>query len=374
MDTIVTKHDRRSLRKSSRLDDFGSPIIKHKAAFRIATSGKAKKFVDVDLADTPIEDLEAISPRSSRRATTAIMDHPDHTTEPSINIWQAAKVADVSALRYHLYHSKSARELVNQRDHEQDSTLLHILCSQNRQPFQALQVLLEYGADPTARNIYGVQALHSVCLNCPTPLESIRLLLKYGATPNAKDGDGWTPLHYTARFCPEPLQSIMLLVGAGANINATDASNKTPMFCLLANGDFHVIVQWMLASGADTTITGEFLDQRTGKTRLGTVLSQATKYTRLESTTIMLQTTVSKDAIKQALKVADSREVTLRNKDMDEKHSEAQKKALDRLLLIKSMLEERLNKDVATHRKRTSFFQFINSSFRKEKPATVAIQ
>jgi ankyrin repeat protein len=166
----------------------------------------------------------------------------------------------------------------------------------------------------------------------------------------------------------------MLLVGAGANINATDASNKTPMFCLLANGDFHVIVQWMLASGADTTITGEFLDQRTGKTRLGTVLSQATKYTRLESATIMLQITVSKDAIKQALKVAESREVTLRNKDMDEKQSEAQRKALDRLLLIKSMLEERLNKDVATHRKRTSFFQFINSSFRKEKPATVTIQ
>jgi hypothetical protein len=302
------------------------------------------------------------------------MDHLDHMTKPTIDIWQAAKIADVAALRYHLYHSTNARALVNERDQEQDSTLLHILCSQNRQPYQALQVLLEYGADPTARNIYGVQALHSVCLNCPTPLESIRLLLKFGATPNAKDGDGWTPLHYTARFCPEPLQSIMLLVGAGANINATDASNKTPMFCLLANGDFHIIVQWMLANGADTTITGEFLDQRTGKTRLGTVLSQATKYSRIESATIMLQTAVSKDAIKQALKVAESREAILRIKKADDKESDIQKKSLERLLIIKNMLENRLKKDtVAIHRKRSSFFQLFQSGFRKERQASVII-
>lgn len=281
-------------------------------------------------------------------------------SRPSIDIWQAARIADAAALKYHLYHSKDACELVNQRDPDQDSTLLHILCSHNRQPFQALQILLEYGADPTARNVYGVQALHSICLNCPTPLESIRLLLKHGATPNAKDGDGWTPLHYTARFCPDPLQSIMLLVGAGANINATDASNKTPMFCLLANGDFHVIVQWMLANGADTTITGEFLDQKTGKTRLGTVLSQATKYARLESGTILLQSTVSRDALKQALRVAESREVTLRTKSCDETEADVPKKAaLERLVLIKTVLEDRLNKEDEKYRNRNSFFKLL---------------
>lgn len=281
-------------------------------------------------------------------------------SRPSIDIWQAARIADAAALEYHLYHSRDACELVNQRHPDQDSTLLHILCSQNRQPFQALQILLEYGADPTARNVYGVQALHSICLNCPTPLESIRLLLKHGATPNAEDGDGWTPLHYTARFCPDPLQSIMLLVGAGANINATDASNKTPMFCLLANGDFHVIVQWMLANGADTTITGEFLDQKTGKTRLGTVLSQATKYARLESGTILLQSAVSRDALKQALRVAESREVTLRTKSGDETEADVPKKAaLERLLLIKTILEDRLNKENEKYRSRTSFFRLF---------------
>lgn len=298
----------------------------------------------------------------------ATLDQSEHLPPPTIDIWQAAKTADAHALKQHLQHSKNAREIVNSRDPDQDSTLLHILCSQNRQPFQALEILLEYGANPTARNIYGVQALHSVCLNCPTPLESIRLLLKYGATPNAEDGDGWTPLHYTARFCPEPLQSIMLLVGAGANINAIDASNKTPMFCLLANGDFHVIVQWMLANGADTTITGEFLDQRTGKTRMGTVLSQATKYARLESATILLQTAVSRDALKQALKVAESREIVLRNKSSNDADTEVRKKSLEKLLIIREILEERLNKENDKNRKRSSFFRLLHSGFRREKP------
>ncbi|CAM0138703.1 hypothetical protein VKS41_008440 [Umbelopsis sp. WA50703] len=360
---MLSNENRSSKRRSSKLEAFASPIIKRKLSF------KFEKFVDVDLADASLNDVRRSS-RQNRRDTnnrgssnrfSPIAENIEDISECSIDIWQAAKTANLTALKYHLKNSTSPLELVNSRDPDQDTTLLHTLCSQNRQPFQALQLLLEYGADPTARNIYGVQALHSVCLNCPTPLESIRSLIKYGADPNAKDGDGWTPLHYTARFCPDPLQSIMLLVSAGANINATDSSNKTPMFCLLANGDFHVIVQWMLANGADTTITGEFLDQSSGKTRSGTVLSQATKYARLESATILLQGPVSREALKQALKVAESRQVGLKTRESEVQEDTGNKlKTLERLLLIKSTLEERLGQENEKHRKRNSLFRLLS--------------
>jgi hypothetical protein len=66
--------------------------------------------------------------------------------------------------------------------------------------------LIGAGANVNARaqrGFYKSAPLHNACWagNC-TNLDLIQLLLDHGANPNAKDSSGWTPLHYTMMGAP----------------------------------------------------------------------------------------------------------------------------------------------------------------------------
>src|SRR5581483_2791593 len=59
------------------------------------------------------------------------------------------------------------------------------------------------------------------------PLEAVNLLLKAGADPNAKAPDGSTPLHQAVQEEQVPL--IRALVAAGAKLDAVNKENLTPL-------------------------------------------------------------------------------------------------------------------------------------------------
>ncbi|KAI8381431.1 ankyrin repeat-containing domain protein [Radiomyces spectabilis] len=227
---------------------------------------------------------------------------------PEISIWQAAENGDLEALTYFIQHPTTVDPciMLNSRDPYSDCTLLHLIVSNvNENKYDLvplLKLLLDHGADATARNIYNVQAIHMVSLHCKNPLPAIQLLLQYDASPNACDGDGWTPAHYAARFCTPPDRVLQLLVSHGADINLVDASRKSPMFGLLANGDYATTLDWLIHHAkANLTIQGDFLDQQTRRTRPGTLLLQAAKYARLECLQLLVRSAVAMNALRTVL-------------------------------------------------------------------------
>lgn len=101
---------------------------------------------------------------------------------------------------------------------------------------QALEYLLEHGAEPNQSNGFGKTALmYAAQYN---QLESVKLLLKYGADPNARtfipddrcnytlQTDGMTALHYAVRYASAPLIDALL---DGQALVFTAASGGTPL-------------------------------------------------------------------------------------------------------------------------------------------------
>ncbi|KAI9362406.1 ankyrin repeat-containing domain protein, partial [Pilaira anomala] len=198
-------------------------------------------FVDIDLTDD-------FKKRNNEVSVTM-------ETEPTMSIWKAAELGNVSALGYFIRHhdnqdseeeESTTSKLLNARDPNTECTLLHLIISNNPNPLKPLELLLYYGADATSRNIYNIQAIHALLINCKEPLESLKLLIQYDADPNARDGDGWTPVHYAARFCQNPDSILKYLIEVGADINAIDSSKKTALFGLLANGDYSMTLDWLI--------------------------------------------------------------------------------------------------------------------------------
>ena len=228
----------------------------------------------------------------------------------SISIWAAAEQGDIAALAYFInYHANQPDidesymgRLLNARDPSTECTLLHLIVSNNPHPLIPLELLLENGADVSARNIYNIQAIHALFLRCADPLESLQLLVKYDADPNARDGDGWTPVHYAARFCESPGPILKYLVSVGADVNAVDASKKTPLFALLASGDHSLTLDWLINTAkANVRVRGDFLDNQTRRTKEGSLILQAAKYGRLSSLRILISSSAAMESLESIL-------------------------------------------------------------------------
>ncbi|KAG1152375.1 hypothetical protein G6F37_000213 [Rhizopus arrhizus] len=236
--------------------------------------------------------------------------------KPDMSIWKAAEQGNKEALQHYIENNNGIdlTTLLNTRDPDTDCTLLHLVISHARYHksslFSLLKLLLENGADVTARDVYNVQAIHMVSLYCPNqPLPCIDLLLNHKANPNARDGDGWTPLHYAARFCQPPDPVIHLLVSRGSDVNQRDAGRKTALFGLLANGDRVEALDWLIHSAkADLTLLGDLMNPITRQTQPSTLVLQATKYGRTECLALLIR---SKLAISQLRKVVSHEELKL---------------------------------------------------------------
>ncbi|KAF1803079.1 ankyrin repeat-containing domain protein [Mucor lusitanicus] len=265
-------------------------------------------FVDVDLSeDAKIRNNEVIQRPCQQTVTME--------SEPTMSIWKAAEMGNMTALTYFIYNHSSQQQqqlddtaetsitrLLNSRDPNTECTLVYLIVANNPNPIEPLRLLLEQGADATARNIYNVQAIHALFLRCPEPLEALQLLLDHDADPNARDGDGWTPIHYAARFCKSPKPILELLIKAGADVNAEDASHKTPLFCLLANGDHSLTLDWLIHTAkANIKIRGDFLDGQTRRTKQGSLILQAAKYGRLSSLRILISSASAMESLETIL-------------------------------------------------------------------------
>lgn len=137
-------------------------------------------------------------------------------------------------------------------------TALHSICASDARDTRIIELLLEKGADMTAKDIWGGSPLETAaesgnvpalkllmakgadprCRNNTgrTALESavrkgqfevVELLIEDGIDLKNKDGFGRTALHYAAMEGYETIVS--LLVGKGFDINATDIDGWTPL-------------------------------------------------------------------------------------------------------------------------------------------------
>lgn len=126
-------------------------------------------------------------------------------------------------------------------------TALHIAatrCSGGKAAVGAMRALLSAGASVLAVDAEGRQPLHLAIGASDTALEAVQVLLEGGADPNAaclgsggQACGGWRPLHAVA-LLPDghaAAQLVALLVSAGARVDAADAAGSTALMWTARN-------------------------------------------------------------------------------------------------------------------------------------------
>jgi ankyrin repeat protein len=114
-----------------------------------------------------------------------------------------------------------------------------------------LRLLLEHGADASARGMNWQTPLHTALFEGPMPNveESVTILLEHGARIDARDAfGGATPLHYAVSYgAPETARS---LLEHGAGINLSADGGLTPLHVAAMAGRLDM-VRLLLERGAD---------------------------------------------------------------------------------------------------------------------------
>jgi ankyrin repeat protein len=111
---------------------------------------------------------------------------------------------------------------------------------------QALKLLIVHNANIDIKTVHGKRPLHvAASPNVQRDhVEIMQLLLDKGADPNARDKNGSTPLHHSSwwkRAVGYPatqgtVEGTRLLIMHGADVNAEDNEGRTPMQVALENG------------------------------------------------------------------------------------------------------------------------------------------
>lgn len=107
-------------------------------------------------------------------------------------------------------------------------TLLHIAV-QNLDTHEAVNVLLRYGADVNAIDLYGQTPLHRSILS--SQKKNALALIEYGANINTPDYDGWKPLHRAYQRYDLDLLKKCVDLGALLNEFAPDGKNALHYAC-----------------------------------------------------------------------------------------------------------------------------------------------
>ncbi|KAG1700732.1 hypothetical protein DVH05_011591 [Phytophthora capsici] len=134
--------------------------------------------------------------------------------------------------------------------------------------FQAAEMLITYGCDVDHVNLSLQTSMH--VLSTHGALDAVQWLLDRGAQFEARDVGGNSPLHLAAAYCSLPV--VELFLAAGADVNACNASQATPLHFAVPNGSC-AVVETLIKNGADL----EARDER-GNTPLlnATFVSQST--------------------------------------------------------------------------------------------------
>jgi ankyrin repeat protein len=94
-----------------------------------------------------------------------------------------------------------------------------------------LEVLLDHGADPDAKDRWDWSLLHYACGN----VDLTKFLLDRGANPNVRTCGGRTPLHFVADEGNKAVTQ--LLLSRGADVNAKDSVGHAPLWYAEDLGD-----------------------------------------------------------------------------------------------------------------------------------------
>ena len=70
-------------------------------------------------------------------------------------------------------------------------------------------------------------------------IKGVELLLDLGADPNAKDNYDWTPLHWASHY--GKTEAIELLLKAGSDVDAKNNNGYTPLHLTSSNGKTEAI-------------------------------------------------------------------------------------------------------------------------------------
>jgi len=127
-----------------------------------------------------------------------------------------------------------------------DETPLHKAAHWNAAGTTAL--LLKHGAELEAHDYDGETPLYKATDYGQNSTEAMQVLLERGANPNAKTRGSWTPLHVAASKYYYP-HKVQLLLQYGANPNAQTGCGETPLH--LAR-DKVKIARLLLTADADT--------------------------------------------------------------------------------------------------------------------------
>lgn len=147
-----------------------------------------------------------------------------------------------------ILHRKNlnVRYYVNRKYGCYEETLLHCWIRLNNKNKSTRKLLLEYGADINATEMYGKSLLHTA-VSCGN-YETTKWLLDKGAYVNSQNIFKETPLHYAANG---NIDLGTLLLTQGADPNCINKKGETPL-SLAAKFTHTEVVKLLLTYGGDT--------------------------------------------------------------------------------------------------------------------------
>jgi ankyrin repeat protein len=114
-------------------------------------------------------------------------------------------------------------------------TALHIAAAGFR--FEVAQFLINYGANPVARNRRGAEPLHyasdSNTWNPAAQAATIECLVQAGADPNSTDKSGVSPIHRAVRT--RCAAAVKALLSSGAKPDLANKNGSTPLHLAVQN-------------------------------------------------------------------------------------------------------------------------------------------
>jgi ankyrin repeat protein/thiol-disulfide isomerase/thioredoxin len=199
--------------------------------------------------------------------------------ESNEDIIDAARQGDIAKLKSILDKDPA---MINARDGEAQTALY---CTAFGGHKEAVELLIDNGADIEARNNMGYTALHAAaradrrevvklllakganinarsdlgrtCLYLPVENgyeEMVKILIANGVEVNAKDDQDWTPLHLAVSRGRKDISK--LLIQNGANVNARNKNGFTPLHTVAHNG-YTEIADLLITNGADVSARAE---------------------------------------------------------------------------------------------------------------------
>ncbi len=123
-------------------------------------------------------------------------------------------------------------------------TPLHLAASNSH--VDLTELLLEYGANVNAKNVYGQISLHIAAEKGKK--EVVEFLIAHNANINERDDWGVTPLNKAA--CHGDKDLVAFLVANGADVNPVDEPENTPLDSAVSCGNKEV-VEFLISQGAN---------------------------------------------------------------------------------------------------------------------------